>query len=462
MHAPPFSLPPALPAAGRGHAPILQGRCTADARSAAGPAKRAAADSGRAAPLGRAGSPRRTARLEEDHALALALHMRDGGPLAPMLACRQGSALHRRAMTLNLPVLPLPGVHPANPLTLFRLWRWQRRHARLLVQTVGEEALALGHCLLRLRPCGSTLLAHAFLLRPPLDGKNPALHAAHKIFCGSGHVRARLTAAADPGEQGGRADPSAPRLPGPRQVLLAPGLALEAEEHPLAREDSPAGARCVFGLGEALAPRSGAQIRHPRHGRHLAAGRPPPWEVRALGGGPRYQELLDEALTLGVAARLCLLNDQPPALALPACRVWIAPGTSPEELPETLWSGVAAGLPNICTRTPLHRERLDAAALQPDGPCPAQSTAVPPPDLCMEENGPALWVPPGRPRRPWPRPMIAMMTDAPLRRRLAERSAALRPLVGLNAFAARACRCYTIWGRELGWIAPEAAPAGQS
>lgn len=58
--------------------------------------------------------------------------------------------------------------------------------------------------------------------------------------------------------------------------------------------------------------------------------------------------------------------------------------------------------------------------------------------------------------------MIAMMTDAPLRRRLAERSAALRPLVGLNAFAARACRCYTIWGRELGWIAPEAAPAGQS
>lgn len=206
------------------------------------------------------GSPRRTARLEEDHALALALHMRDGGPLAPMLACRQGSALHRRAMTLNLPVLPLPGVHPANPLTLFRLWRWQRRHARLLVQTVGEEALTLGHCLLRLRPRGSTLLAHAFLLRPPLDGKNPALHAAHKIFCGSGHVRARLTAAADPGEQGGRADPSAPRLPGPRQVLLAPGLALEAEEHPLAREDSPAGARCVFGLGEALAPRSGAQI----------------------------------------------------------------------------------------------------------------------------------------------------------------------------------------------------------
>lgn len=33
--------------------------------------------------------------------------------------------------------------------------------------------------------------------------------------------------------------------------------------------------------------------------------------------------------------------------------------------------------------------------------------------------------------------------------------------MGLNAFAARACRCYTIWGRELGWIAPEAAPAAE-
>ena len=33
------------------------------------------------------GAPMRTARLEEDHALALAAAMRDGGRLAPMLLC---------------------------------------------------------------------------------------------------------------------------------------------------------------------------------------------------------------------------------------------------------------------------------------------------------------------------------------------------------------------------------------
>lgn len=86
----------------------------------------------------------RAAHLEEEQSLALARAMRDGGRLAPMLVCLKHSRLHQRALELGLPALAIGGAGARNPVTLLRLWRWQRRHKKLLVQTVGQEALALG------------------------------------------------------------------------------------------------------------------------------------------------------------------------------------------------------------------------------------------------------------------------------------------------------------------------------
>ena len=108
------------------------------------------------------GAPMRAARLEEDHALALASAMRDGGRLAPMLLCAKNSRLYRRAAALNLPTLAAGG-----PLDVVRLWLWQRRHKYLLVQTFGESGMAAGRRVLAMRPPKTTLLSHAFLLRPP-------------------------------------------------------------------------------------------------------------------------------------------------------------------------------------------------------------------------------------------------------------------------------------------------------
>ncbi|MFR8275879.1 MAG: hypothetical protein ACLU98_05915 [Desulfovibrio fairfieldensis] len=104
----------------------------------------------------------RVRRLEEEQTLALVRAMRDGGRLAPLLVCLKGSRLHERARALNLPLLAVSGTGTGNPLTLLRLWNRQRRHKKLLIQTVGEEALALGRRVLRMRPSGSALLAHAF------------------------------------------------------------------------------------------------------------------------------------------------------------------------------------------------------------------------------------------------------------------------------------------------------------
>ena len=214
------------------------------------------------------GSPMRTARMEEEHVLALARSMRDGGRLAPMLACLENSSLYARAVQLNLPVIPVSSASARNPFSQWRLWRWQRRHPRLLVQTVGQDAMPLGRSVLRMRQPGGTLLAHAFLLRAPtpqsLAGK-PFL-SAHKVLCGSRHVQERLPAAkaakssTAATEQGGQAGESTQaafseygekgrtlRLGGDFLTLAAPGMNLDdfAPASPWGQAEAQTAAHCA-------------------------------------------------------------------------------------------------------------------------------------------------------------------------------------------------------------------------
>lgn len=441
------------------------------------------------------GSPMRTARMEEEHALALARSMRDGGNFAPVLVCLENSNLHSRAEQLNLPVIPVSGASVRNPLNLWKLWRWQRRHARLLVQTVGQDAMALGRRVLRMREPGGTLLAHAFLLRPPTAQSmtDKPFWAAHKILCGSRHILERMpasgmvesaatqspvtenaatgsatapsdgsTRSGDPsGEDAGTSPLRAERgekgrtlrLDGDLLTLIAPGMSLDdfapsspwgqaqvsepiTEKTAQSREQ-----RFIFALGDAMTPRSGAQLMTRAMAALWQRDDLPTWEVRALGGGPRYAELLEEAESLGVSSRLCLLNEQPLPEVLRHCHAWIAPGSSPEELPESLWAGVAGFLPTVCSKSPLHRERLSL-----NGNDPADVA------LLVEENDPQALA----------KAMIDIMQDAPLRRRLAEASQSLRDHVGLESFAARACAQYQQWCRQLGWLEPTPPATGDS
>ena len=150
-------------------------------------------------------------------------------------------------------------------------------------------------------------------------------------------------------------------------------------------------------------------------------------------------ELLEEAENLGVSSRLCLLNEQSLPEVLRHCHAWIAPGSSPEELPENLWAGVAAFLPTVCSASPLHRERLRL-----DNNDPADVA------LLVEENDPQALA----------KAMIDIMQDAPLRRRLVEASQTLRDHVGLESFAVRTCALYQQWCRQLGWLEPTMPATG--
>jgi glycosyltransferase involved in cell wall biosynthesis len=403
---------------------------------------------------GEIGSPMRTARLEEDHALALATTMRDGGSMAPMLLCLKGSHLHNRALELNLPVLAVGGTGAGNPLTLLRLWRWQRRHKFLLVQTIGETAMALGHRVLSLRPATATLLCHAFLHRPPHADvcTSKTMLAAHRILCGTEHARARITEGR-PMTDGRNADTwpgpknRALPLPGDALPIVAPGMNTENYEAATAHARPPLMPqalpnteampehRFVFCMGDALAPRSGTHLVVRAMAALWQREDLPPWEVRAVGGGPRFQEVLDEAEGLGVASRLSLLNEQNLADVLASCHAWIAPGSSPDEVPEALGAGFAARLPVICSQSPLHMQRLTRA---PHAAC-----------MVAEDDSQAL-----------AKAMIDIMTDAELRRSLIKNAETLRPQLGLDAFAANVCRLYETWCGQLGWLTAEKATSG--
>lgn len=357
---------------------------------------------------GRGTDPALLARLEAEQSLAMASALNAGGVVAPLLVCLRGSRLHAEATAQALPVLAVSGA--GSMAAHVRLWRWQRPRDFLLIQTVGEASVRLGRRVLAMRKKGSATLSHAFFVRPPAPelARGRALSAAGRVFCGSGHVRDRI-------RELWEALP-AKRRPGATLELLPPGIPLadylpQPEPWP-----GPEGERrCIFGMGESLAAGSGALLMVRAMAALWQREDLPAWEVRMFGAGPRFEEILHEAESLGVAGRLCILGDQSPAEAVRQCSAWVAPGTSPEELPQTLWAGVAAGLPLICSQSPLHRERL--AGMPP-------MTAVRIPESDPQALAGAL---------------IAVMRDGRLRSRMRQAAECVRPRIGLAATAAHFC-----------------------
>ena len=195
--------------------------------------------------------------------------------------------------------------------------------------------------------------------------------------------------------------------------------------------------RFVFCMGDALTPRSGVHVVIRAMAAIWQRRDLPRWEVRAAGGGPRFQEVLEEAESLGVQSRLCLLNEQPLHQLLHSCHAWIAPGSAPDELPETLGAGLAAHMPVICGQGDLHNQRLKAA----------------PAAACMfEENNPQSLA----------EAMINVMTSNDLRRSIVQAGDTLRPSLGLDAFADSVCARHEAWCAELGWLEQNAhAPTDQ-
>lgn len=117
-------------------------------------------------------------------------------------------------------------------------------------------------------------------------------------------------------------------------------------------------ANFIFGMAESLCTASGALAVVRAMSAIWQIEELPRWEIRMFGDGHRFQSILDEAVKLGVASRLSILNSQPLNQTAALCDAWLAPGHSSFESPVTLWAGLAAGIPVISSSTTLHQNWL--------------------------------------------------------------------------------------------------------
>lgn len=335
--------------------------------------------------------------------IAIARHMRDGGRLAPMLICGKGTSLEDEARHYNLPHIAIKSIY--SPADLFHLWNWQRKHSFILAVAVGQQSLDVARRFMRIRKKNSAKLITVFLLRHPEISRNSAklISQCALCLCGSQYIQNRIQESLREFKQTAM----------PKFAVRAPGIELE-NYIPAFAWDVEKGAHFVFAMADSLQPRSGALLVTRAMSALWQKENLPPWEVRMFGSGPRFEEILEEANNLGVASRLSILGDQKLEEVSRLCHAWLAPGASPEEMPHTLWSGFAAGIPVICSHSEMHRERLAGA---------------PHAALRVDQNNPQELA----------RAMIGLMRDSRLRSRMINASLEERPLTGLGHMAEDIC-----------------------
>lgn len=269
----------------------------------------------------------RTDQLELEQAEALAAS-RDCTLVSTM-----PSRAERQALVLS---------RPFGPAALFRLWRWQSKHKELLLLATGYQSLRLARQIQKMHKKATIALYLPFAL--PDEIKYRDLAPVKKCFCGSSFIQQGIEgilAQAKPGQ-------TTPEL-----AVAQPGIDT-GKWQPARNGDS----RFVFGMAESPEPDSGALLVVRAMSALWQQADLPGWEVRMFGSGPRYDEIMAEAENLGVFSRLSLLSEQPLPEVCGLCSIWLAPGSSPNELPSTLWAGFAAHLPVIARPDPLHQERL--------------------------------------------------------------------------------------------------------
>lgn len=270
------------------------------------------------------------------------------------LVCFADSILYKKACSLGISTLPIKNKNPNGLLTRFFLWNWQRKCKKIIIQTFGEESVQLGHQIYKMRNDGSVVLSHAFFFAPPSQEicLSKEMISAKYIIYGSRYIRKRILSI-------WRDHNAKVMLPTERELLIhiTPSINLSQYTNiKYNRFDSVE--RYIFCMGGSLLPKSGARMMLRAMSAMWQRQDLPHWEVRMLGGGPRFEEILLEAKNLGVESRLSILGDQEFNNILSNCHVWVAPGSSAEECPDTLWAGFAANIPVICSDSPLHLERL--------------------------------------------------------------------------------------------------------
>ncbi len=337
-----------------------------------------------------------------DQILVMAKFLRDGSQFEPCIICRQGSQLAQKAKGINLPCLELKT--GMSILDRIKLWRWQKQAPQMLVMSVDAKALKTAKILQGMRKKKSSPLVCVFPLKAsPLNKKElKIISRSDLVIGGSEYIIKNIVQEIEQNNL----------FLYPDTAIIQPGIEYEKYSHakPWGNES---GVNFVFGMAESLTPKSGALLIVRAMAALWQKKDLPPFEVRMFGAGSRFSEIIQESENLGIKSRLSLLSVQDLKRAGGKCNAWLAPGSADMEMPETLWTGLAAEIPVICSNSALHQERLKGI--------------LPETVIWIEENHP----------QDMASAMISIMSEESLREKLIENGKKELERCGANQMARR-------------------------
>lgn len=265
--------------------------------------------------------------------LARALHR--SGEFSVQVACPADAPLGREAMAADIPVLSLPGRRAWSPRALLALRRAAQGHGAVVLHTHDARAAALG-ALCKATWGSRAVLVHSRRVSYPLGrGLSRRKYlAADAVAAVSAETRDVLVAAG--------LDPA-------RVTVIHSGIDPERYYPRRERDDG----RFVFCMVGALTPQKGHAVLVEALAAlqaHEAAGTPlPSWEVRVVGEGPLFGQLLQRADELGVSSRMAFLGRQDSRRILPDCDALLVPSVHGEGSSGVIKEGWVTGLPVICS-----------------------------------------------------------------------------------------------------------------
>lgn len=266
--------------------------------------------------------------------LARALARASG--MEPLVACPGGGKLADLLRDEGLPVLPLPGRSPANPLLLRWMGRQLRGFPPDIVHTHDANAATMG-ALYKLLHSGTALIHSRRVSYPLRRGFRSWKYRMADAVVGvsreiaDGMIRAGIPASRVSAIHSG-IDPSRYR---PREE----------------RRDG----RFLFQSIGAFTPQKGYGVLV-RAMAELLKRPLPPWSVRIVGDGPLLDPIWEEARSLGVDGLLALPGRRDSVDMLPDCDALVVPSVDGEGSSGAIKEGWVTGVPVICSALTSNQE----------------------------------------------------------------------------------------------------------
>ena len=270
----------------------------------------------------------------------LARFQKREGYYNPVVACPKNSPLAKKLEEIGIEVVDISSTSHWNPLACIRLALAWRKHKFAIIHTHDAKAAIFGAMLRRF--WGDKLrLVHTRRVSYPVKGRSIRKYKVADAVVAVSHDTAnnlRLSG-----------------LSADQLCVIHSGIDLARYTPRVFQEHD----RFIFIMVGALTPQKGHTVMIKAMKHLMEFQDMPPWEVRVVGDGPLFDEILGEAREFKVESQLSLLGRQDASKIMPYCDAMVVPSVDGEGSSGTIKEAWAVGLPLICSSLAANLELVE-------------------------------------------------------------------------------------------------------